>query len=175
MRAILQRVTEASVEINGGEARGIGPGFVILVGVQEGDTAREAAFLADKTAAPRVFTDGEDKMNLSLLDVGGSALVISNFTLYADCRKGRRPSFVRAEKPPAADELYQEYCRRLQAAGVGEVKTGQFGAKMKVSLVNDGPVTIFLDTDEIMPGAAKQGTQNEPAPAAGLGKDRENR
>lgn len=158
MRAVLQRVTGASVTINGGETRTIGPGLLVLAGVREGDTAREARFLAEKTAAIRIFTDPQDKMNLSLLDVGGAVLVISNFTLYADCRKGRRPSFVRAEKPPVAEELYLEYVEGLRKAGVSEVKTGEFGAEMAVSLVNDGPVTILLDTDEIMPGPAGQKT-----------------
>ena len=121
-----------------------------MLGVKQGDTEKEADFLASKVANLRVFSDENDKMNLSLLDIGGEALVISNFTLYADCSHGRRPSFINAEKPDKANELYEYFCSKLKEQGVVSVEKGEFGADMKVSLLNDGPVTIILDTEEIM-------------------------
>ena len=151
MRAILQRVRRAEVSVGGravGRAEG---GYLILLGVKIGDTEEEARFLAKKTAELRVFTDSEGKMNLSLLDIGGGALVVSQFTLYADCKKGRRPAFVNAEKPPLSENLYLCYVDFLREAGVHQVETGIFGEHMQVSLENDGPVTILLDTEEIMP------------------------
>ncbi|MBC8576641.1 D-aminoacyl-tRNA deacylase [Yanshouia hominis] len=150
MRALLQRVRRASVSVDGGVIGEVGQGYLILLGVRQGDTKEEARFLAQKTAELRVFEDAEGKMNLSLLDVGGGALVVSQFTLCADCRKGRRPAFINAEKPPLAEELYLDYVSFLKEAGVGRVDTGKFGAEMLVSIENDGPVTILLDTDEIM-------------------------
>lgn len=150
MKAVLQRVRRASVEIDGKTAGQIGAGFVILLGVHESDTESQAAFLAEKTAFLRVFEDDAGKMNRSILDVGGEALVISNFTLYADCRHGRRPAFVSAMKPLVADELYRLYVEKLREAGVLKVETGEFGAEMQVTLQNDGPVTIILDTDVLM-------------------------
>lgn len=151
MRALLQRVKNAEVSIDGETVGKIEQGYLILLGVKIGDTEREAQFLAKKAAELRVFTDSEDKMNLSLLDIGGEALVVSQFTLYADCKKGRRPAFVGAEKPPVASELYERYVELLRENGVSNVQTGRFGADMLVTLQNDGPVTIMLDTDEIMP------------------------
>ncbi|WMJ84369.1 D-aminoacyl-tRNA deacylase [Oscillospiraceae bacterium LTW-04] len=151
MRAILQRVCRAEVSVDGKTVGETDGGYLILLGVKTGDTEEEARFLAKKTAELRVFTDSEGKMNLSLLDVGGSALVVSQFTLYADCKKGRRPAFVNAEKPPLSESLYLRYVDFLREAGVGRVETGAFGAHMLVSLENDGPVTILLDTEEIMP------------------------
>lgn len=124
-------------------------GFVVFLGVAQDDTDTEAQLLADKTATLRVLEDGEGKMNLSLLDTGSGALVISQFTLYADCRKGRRPNFVRAAPPLDAERLYELYVEALREAGVTTVETGVFAAKMQVDLVNDGPVTIMLDTDEL--------------------------
>jgi len=150
MRALLQRVKKASVTVDGKVIGSVGEGYLILLGVRDGDTLAEAKFLAQKTAELRVFTDDEGKMNRSMLDVGGSALVVSQFTLYADCRKGRRPSFIDAMKPPMAEDLYLEYVNLLREAGVSHVETGEFGADMLVSIENDGPVTIMLDTDEIM-------------------------
>ena len=150
MRALLQRVKKASVTVEGKVIGSVGEGYLILLGVREGDTIAEAKFLAQKTAELRVFTDPEGKMNLSMMDVGGGALVVSQFTLYADCKKGRRPSFIDAMKPPMAEELYLDYVRFLKEAGVSHVETGEFGADMLVSIDNDGPVTIMLDTDEIM-------------------------
>jgi D-tyrosyl-tRNA(Tyr) deacylase len=122
----------------------------VLLGVQQGDSQKEADFLAKKIANLRVFCDENDKMNLSLLDIKGEALVISNFTLCADCSHGRRPSFINAEKPDNANLLYSYFCQQLKSQGVASVETGEFGADMKVSLLNNGPVTIILDTQEIM-------------------------
>ena len=150
MRALLQRVKKASVTVEGKVIGSVGEGYLILLGVREGDTIAEAKFLAQKTAELRVFTDPDGKMNLSMMDVGGGALVVSQFTLYADCKKGRRPSFVDAMKPPMAEKLYLDYVRFLKEAGVSHVEIGEFGADMLVSIDNDGPVTIMLDTDEIM-------------------------
>lgn len=150
MKALLQRVKRASVSVDGEMIGSTEKGYLILLGVKEGDTLNEAEFLARKTAELRVFTDCDGKMNLSLTDVGGGALVVSQFTLCADCRKGRRPSFIGAMKPPLAEELYLKYAELLADAGVSHVETGKFGADMLVSLENDGPVTIMLDTDEIM-------------------------
>ena len=150
MRVVLQRVSFANVEINKEIKGKCDKGFLVLLGVKQGDTEKEADFLASKVANLRVFSDENDKMNLSLLDIGGEALVISNFTLYADCSHGRRPSFINAEKPDKANELYEYFCSKLKEQGVNSVEKGEFGADMKVSLLNDGPVTIILDTEEIM-------------------------
>ena len=150
MRVVLQRVSFANVEINKEIKGKCDKGCLVLLGVKQGDTEKEADFLASKVANLRVFSDENDKMNLSLLDIGGEALVISNFTLYADCSHGRRPSFINAEKPDKANELYEYFCSKLKEKGVTSVEKGEFGADMKVSLLNDGPVTIILDTEEIM-------------------------
>lgn len=150
MRVVLQRVSFANVEINKEIKGKCDKGFLVLLGVKQGDTEKEADFLASKVANLRVFSDENDKMNLSLLDIGGETLVISNFTLYADCSHGRRPSFINAEKPQKANELYEYFCSKLKKQGVNSVEKGEFGADMKVSLLNDGPVTIILDTEEIM-------------------------
>lgn len=145
MRAIVQRVRRASVEISGEVAGQIGPGLLILLGAREGDTSAETRYLADKIANLRIFEDKIGKMNRSLIDVVGAALVISQFTLYADTRKGRRPSFNLALEPTGAEKLYEEFITLLADEGL-QVETGQFGAKMLVSLENDGPVTIIVDT-----------------------------
>ena len=152
MRAVIQRVRSASVSVEGEAAgppkprrRRIGRGLVVLLGVGVNDTEREAAWLADKTANLRIFEDAEGKMNVSVLDIGGQALVVSQFTLYGDARKGRRPSFTDAAPPEKADELYRLYVDLLKEHGV-EVQTGEFRAKMLVSIENDGPVTLILDT-----------------------------
>ena len=150
MKALLQRVSRASVTVDGEVIGEVGAGLMILLGVQEGDGEKEADFLADKTAGLRIFEDEAGKMNRSLLDVNGEALVVSQFTLCADARKGRRPSFIKAMKPPEADRLYRYYTEALRRAGVRRVATGEFGAMMQVEIHNDGPVTILLDTDEIM-------------------------
>ncbi|BCI60186.1 D-aminoacyl-tRNA deacylase [Solibaculum mannosilyticum] len=149
MRAVLQRVTNASVTVDCETVGEIGKGFLILLGVTHGDTQAEAELLARKISGLRVFSDEQDKMNLSLLDIEGEALVVSQFTLYADCKKGRRPSFTDAAKPEEADQLYQTFVNLLLQHGIRKVETGRFGADMKVSLLNDGPVTIVLDTDQL--------------------------
>lgn len=145
MRAIIQRAARASVTVDGGEARAIGRGFVVLLGVEEGDGADDADYLADKCVGLRIFTDNNDKMNLSLADIGGGLLIVSNFTLYGDCKKGKRPSFVRAARPETAIPLYERFVARCRESGLA-VETGEFGADMQIELVNDGPVTIFMDT-----------------------------
>ncbi len=151
MRAVLQRVRSASVSIGGETVGKIGKGFLVLLGISPEDTEREGDFLLDKLLGLRVFEDGDGKMNRSLLDCGGALLVVSQFTLYADCRKGRRPSFTGAARPETAVPLYERFLAGARAAGV-PTECGEFGADMLVSLENDGPVTILLDTDELMPG-----------------------
>lgn len=146
MRALLQRVSEARVEIDGDVSGQIGPGLLVLLGVGQQDGEAEGRRLLDKTLQLRIFEDDQGKMNRSLLDVGGELLVVSQFTLWANCRKGRRPSFVEAGPPEIAEPLYRWFVEQAQAAGV-TTATGQFGADMQVQLVNDGPVTIWLDTD----------------------------
>ncbi|MBS5702399.1 MAG: D-tyrosyl-tRNA(Tyr) deacylase [Butyricicoccus pullicaecorum] len=148
MRAIIQRVAHASVTIDGAVHGKIGPGLLILLGVSEDDAEEDARYLADKCAGLRIFTDENDKMNLSAADIGGGLLVISQFTLYGDCRRGKRPSFVRAARPEKAILLYEAFLARCRASGL-PVETGEFGADMKVELLNDGPVTIVMDTDEM--------------------------
>lgn len=147
MKAVFQRVTEASVTVDGNKIAQIGNGALLLVGVCEGDTAAEAALLAKKIAQLRVFCDEKDKMNLSLLDIGGSVLAVSQFTLCANLSRGRRPDFFGAAKPDVALPLFNVFIEELRNNGINEVQIGQFGADMKVSLLNDGPVTILLDTD----------------------------
>ena len=148
MRALVQRVTRGAVRVAGETVGAIGAGLVILVGVGEEDGPAEAAALANKIATLRIFGDAEGKFNLSLLDTGGAALVVSQFTLFADARKGRRPSFVRAAPPDRAEALVDAFAAALRAAGV-TVATGRFGAHMAVEIHNDGPVTIWLDTDDL--------------------------
>jgi D-tyrosyl-tRNA(Tyr) deacylase len=149
MRAVIQRVREGRVSVEGQTVGQIGPGLVILLGAGHGDGEPEASRLADKIANLRIFSDAEGKTNLSVLDIDGEALVISQFTLYADCRKGRRPSFVHAAAPDVAAPLVDYFAGRLREAGVGRVETGEFGAMMLVEIQNDGPFTIVLDTDEL--------------------------
>lgn len=149
MRALIQRVSQADVRVQSRLTGEIGPGILVLLGVTDSDTEAQSHFLAQKTAKLRIFNDEQGKMNLSLLDTGGSALVVSQFTLYADARKGNRPSYLAAAQPQHADALYQHYMQQLQLQGVS-VAAGEFGAMMRVSLVNDGPVTIWLDSGELM-------------------------
>ena len=149
MKAVIQRVTRASVTVDGERISAIGNGLLILLGVAEGDTRRDAEVLAEKIANLRIFSDSDDKMNLSLLTVEGAALVVSQFTLCADCRKGRRPDFFGAAKPDIADELYEYFCERIKSTGVNDVQKGVFGADMKVELLNDGPVTILIDSGDL--------------------------
>ncbi len=146
MRVVLQRVSRGSVVVEDSVVGSIGPGFVALVGVTHADTEEQVALLARKTANLRVFEDSAGKMNRSLLDVGGGVLVISQFTLYADARRGRRPDFIDAARPEQAAPLVDAYAARLREWGVAPVETGVFGALMRVELVNEGPVTILLDT-----------------------------
>lgn len=148
MKAVIQRVSRAKVTVDGRTTGEIENGYLILLGVVEGDSEEEMKLMAKKTAELRIFRDENDKMNLSLLDVGGSALVVSQFTLCADVSHGRRPSFIGSAKPDRANELYMKFCDELRALGVENVQTGEFGAHMAVELLNDGPVTILFNTDE---------------------------
>ncbi|MEZ4769869.1 MAG: D-aminoacyl-tRNA deacylase [Caldilineales bacterium] len=147
MRALVQRVSQASVTVDGRVVGAIASGILVFVGVTHPDGEAEAAFLARKIAGLRIFEDEAGKFNLALADVGGSALVVSQFTLYGDARKGRRPSFTDAARPEYAEPLCQRFVELLRAEGV-PVETGVFGATMAVQLVNDGPVTLWLDTAE---------------------------
>ncbi|NWG16705.1 MAG: D-tyrosyl-tRNA(Tyr) deacylase [Chloroflexi bacterium] len=149
MRVVLQRVSRGCVAVDGQIVGAIDGGFVALVGVRQGDTETEADLLAKKTAYLRVFEDAEGKMNRSALDVGAGVLVVSQFTLYADTRRGRRPSFTDAARPEIAAPLVAYYAERLRAEGVRRVENGVFGALMQVEIHNDGPVTIILDSDEL--------------------------
>jgi D-tyrosyl-tRNA(Tyr) deacylase len=145
MRAVVQRVTSASVTVDDEIVGQIGPGLLILLGVTHGDGDKQAQWLANKVSGLRVFEDQDGKMNRSLLDTGGSALVVSQFTLYGDCRRGRRPSFTDAAPPEVAEPLCQRFIELLQSAGVRQVESGIFGAYMMVRIHNDGPVTLILD------------------------------
>ncbi len=149
MKAVIQRVTHANVKVDGNITGQIEDGLMILLGVTHDDTEAEARALAKKAIELRIFNDNNGKMNLSVMDIGGKVLVISQFTLYADCSHGRRPSFIKAAKPEPAEQLYEKFCGYLSEYGIKDVQKGIFGADMKVSLLNDGPVTIILDTDEI--------------------------
>lgn len=144
MKAVVQRVSRGSVFVEGEEVGTIGRGVVVLLGVGFGDDLSQARFLADKIANLRIFEDREGKMNLSLLDIRGEALVVSQFTLYGDCRKGRRPSFTEAAPPEEAEQLYLKFCDLLRETGV-KVETGRFQAMMKVEIINEGPVTLLLE------------------------------
>ena len=148
MRAIIQRVTGASVTVNGGEPRVIGPGLVILLGVRETDTLDIVPKLAEKCANLRIFTDENGKLNLSAVSLGYSALVVSNFTLYGETTKGKRPSFVHAASGALAVDAYEAFLAEMGRQGLKEVQHGKFGADMQLALTNDGPVTIFIDTDD---------------------------
>ena len=145
MKIVLQRVKNASVSVDGERISEIGPGLLLLVGVAKGDGEAEADWLAGKVAGLRVFADSEGKMNLGIRETGGEILAVSQFTLLADTRKGKRPSFVGAAAPEEAEPLFDYFCEKLREAGVRRVKTGSFGAMMDVALTNDGPVTIVLE------------------------------
>lgn len=146
MKAVIQRVSFAEVTIDRQETRRIGKGLLVLVCVMKGDTIAQAEFLAKKVAELRIFSDEQDKLNRSLLDIQGDVLVISNFTLSADCKKGRRPSFDQAAPPQEANALYETFVRLLREQPIHRVETGTFGAEMQVHLNNDGPITLMLDT-----------------------------
>ena len=146
MKVIYQRVTSASVTVAGRVIGEIGAGVLLLVGITATDTAADTEKMAKKIAGLRMFSDADGKFNDSLLDVQGSALAVSQFTLYANTRHGRRPDFLAAARPEQAQPLFEEFVRQLRAAGIADVQTGEFGADMQVALVNDGPVTLVLDT-----------------------------
>lgn len=145
MRAVVQRVSRAKVTVEGRIVGEIGTGLLVLLGVSEDDSQDDASYLADKIVGLRIFPDDEGKMNRSLADVGGRMLIVSQFTLFGDCRKGRRPSFIKAARPETADSLYRVFVVEVQGRGI-ETATGQFQAHMDVELVNDGPVTLLLDS-----------------------------
>ncbi|MBQ9860141.1 MAG: D-tyrosyl-tRNA(Tyr) deacylase [Clostridia bacterium] len=147
MKAVFQRVTEASVTVDNRQIAAIGDGVLLLVGVCNEDTPAEAELLAKKVAGLRVFCDEQDKMNLSVLDIGGSVLAVSQFTLCANTARGRRPDFFGAARPEQALPLFDHFVECLRCEGIADVQTGEFGADMQVRLLNDGPVTILLDTD----------------------------
>ncbi len=149
MKAILQRVSNARVDIENKTVGQIEKGFLILLGVENGDEQRDADVLAAKISGLRIFTDENDKMNLSLTDVGGGVLVISNFTLCADCSHGRRPSFIAAARSETAEPLYEYFCKKMTDNGISRVEKGVFGADMQVSLTNDGPVTIEINSKDL--------------------------
>jgi D-aminoacyl-tRNA deacylase len=144
MRVLLQRVSRAEVRIGGRISGRIGSGVLLLVGITHADTAEQLEWMADKVVGLRIFSDDEDKMNRSITDVGGAVLVVSQFTLYGDAAKGRRPSFIDAARPDVAIPLYERFIALLRERGV-HVETGEFGAMMEVELVNDGPVTLWLE------------------------------
>lgn len=148
MRAVVQRVTGASVSVSEEVIGKINKGFMVLLGVGEGDTDEDMKYIADKIINLRVFENENGKMNLSIKDIRGELLVISQFTLYGDCRKGRRPSFDKAGEPNMAKKLYEEACQYFKSCGI-ETQTGQFAADMQVSLINDGPVTMLLDSTKL--------------------------
>ncbi len=147
MRAVVQRISRAKVTVENKIVGQVGKGFLVLLGISQDDTQDDVIFMAQKIAGLRVFRDTEGKMNLSLQDVGGQMLVVSQFTLYGDCRKGRRPSFVQAAPPEKADELYQSFVAEVRGQGI-HVETGQFQADMDVELVNEGPVTLLIESNK---------------------------
>ncbi len=147
MRAVIQRVSQASVRVDGAVVGQIGPGFLVLLGITHSDGEDEATWLAKKIAGLRLFEDAEGKMNLGLADVGGAVLAVSQFTLYGNAAKGRRPSFTQAARPEQAQPLYEHFCAALRTEGV-EVAQGIFQAHMQVALVNDGPVTLIVETGD---------------------------
>ncbi|MDZ4782598.1 MAG: D-aminoacyl-tRNA deacylase [Planctomycetia bacterium] len=145
MRSVVQRITRASVTVEGAIVGQIGPGLLVLLGVAPDDAEADAEYLAEKIAGLRIFEDADGKMNASLSDTGGAMLVVSQFTLYGDCRKGRRPSFTDAAPPELAERLYEYFVQQVRAQGIA-VDTGRFRAMMQVELVNDGPVTLLLES-----------------------------
>ncbi|HER09934.1 MAG TPA: D-tyrosyl-tRNA(Tyr) deacylase [Bacteroides sp.] len=146
MRAVVQRVTEAELTINGKMSRRMGGGLVVLVGIEESDGEGDVGWLSAKISKLRVFDDPQQVMNLSVLDTGGEVMIVSQFTLHASTRKGNRPSYIRAAKPPAAIPIYEKFISRMERDLGRSVITGEFGAHMQVRLINDGPVTIIIDT-----------------------------
>ncbi len=149
MKAVIQRVTKCEVTVDEKVVGKISAGFLILLGVEKEDTEKDAEKLSSKISGLRIFTDENDKMNLSLIDINGEVLAVSNFTLCANCRKGRRPNFEMAERPEKAEQLYDYFCDCMIKNGISKVEKGIFGADMKVSLLNDGPVTIIIDSNDL--------------------------
>lgn len=149
MRAVIQRVSRAEVAVDGKTIGKIGAGLLVFLGAGDGDGDADVKYIADKTVGLRIFSDENGKMNLSVKDIGGEILVISQFTLYGDCRKGRRPSFTSAMEPTAAEKMYEEFINRIESEGI-KTEHGSFGADMKVELLNDGPVTMLLDSSKIL-------------------------
>ncbi|MCB6982082.1 D-tyrosyl-tRNA(Tyr) deacylase [Peptostreptococcus anaerobius] len=147
MRAVVQRVTSSSVTVEGETTGKIDKGLMVLLGVADGDTDKDVTYMVDKIVNLRIFEDENDKMNLSLQDIGASLLVVSQFTLLGDCRKGRRPSFIEAAKPEIADNLYQKFVDKARSMGI-RTETGRFQTHMMVELINDGPVTILVDSNK---------------------------
>ncbi len=149
MRAVVQRVSQAAVSVDGKVIGSIGPGLMVLLGVGHEDAESDADYIAEKVSGLRIFPDEEEKMNRSVLDIGGGVLVVSQFTLFGDVRKGKRPSFIDAARPEQAKALYERCVSRLRALGVRQVATGEFQAMMDVSLTNNGPVTILIDSQRL--------------------------
>lgn len=149
MRAVVQRVAHAEVAVDGKTIGKIGAGLLVFLGAGDGDTEEDLKYIADKTVGLRIFSDENGKMNLSVKDIGGEILVISQFTLYGDCRKGKRPSFTSAMEPVSAERMYEDFIRRMESEGI-RTEHGSFGADMKVELLNDGPVTLLLDSSKIL-------------------------
>lgn len=148
MRFVIQRVSEAGVTIDGSLHASIGAGFLVLVGIEEADSREDAEWVCQKLAGMRIFSDADGKMNLSIQDIGGEVLLVSQFTLFASTKKGNRPSFIRSARPEQAIPLYEACIEQLGILLQKPVKTGKFGADMKISLVNDGPVTILMDSKQ---------------------------
>ena len=149
MRAVIQRVNNASVEVDGKTVGEIGKGLLVFLGDGDGDKDADLNYIADKTAGLRIFSDEDDKMNLSVTDIDGEILVVSQFTLYGDCRKGRRPNFTSSMEPVTAEKMYEDFIKTIESKGI-KTAHGEFGADMKVSISNDGPVTILLDSSKIL-------------------------
>ena len=149
MRAVIQRVNNASVAVSGKVIGKIGKGLLVFLGVGDGDTEADLKYIVDKTVGLRIFSDEDDKMNLSVRDIGGEVLVVSQFTLYGDCRKGKRPSFSSSMEPKGAKEMYEDFIKMIESNGI-KTAHGEFGADMQVSILNDGPVTILLDSSKIL-------------------------
>lgn len=148
MKVVVQRCKEARVDVEGFTVGQITHGLMLLVGITHTDTEKDVEFVAEKVANLRIFSDAEDKMNLSVLDTGGQILSVSQFTLYGDCRKGRRPNFMSAARPEQAERLYELFNQKLREKGL-QVETGKFGAMMQVHLINDGPVTLIVESDHL--------------------------
>ena len=149
MRAGMQRVNSGAVEVDGKTVGEIGKGLLVFLGVGDGDTDADLNYIADKTAGLRIFSDEDDKMNLSVTDIDGEILVVSQFTLYGDCRKGRRPNFTSSMEPVTAEKMYEDFIKTIESKGI-KTAHGEFGADMQVSISNDGPVTILLDSSKIL-------------------------